>query len=174
MLQTNRYYHDHVDRLDEGHSTVPEAEMSVCGCNSIEGTLFTGQTERLLGNNWPAKHTFLYRHDETRQIYPSFLTLHTQQEWTWQDENFDRLCKIRKLSEILNMAFSKSYNSSENLSVVEGIVGRKEESFSNNTYRRNTSVLASKFTNTVTVLDTRVTSKYTWGRTENAGHSIWQ
>ena len=42
------------------------------------------------------------------------------------------------------------------------------------TYQRNTSVLASKFSNFATRLDTLMTWKYTWGRTESAQHSMWQ
>jgi len=38
------------------------------------------------------------------------------------DENFDRLWKIRDLSEILNNTFSKFYNPSENLAIDEVIV----------------------------------------------------
>ena len=46
--------------------------------------------------------------------------------------------------------------------------------FFNNTYRRNTNISASKFSDFVTQLDTRMIWKYTWGRTDSAQHSTWQ
>jgi hypothetical protein len=54
VVETNRYYHDHLDRLDEGPSPQPdvtEAEMPVFLAVTIQnGTLHTGQTDRLLVN----------------------------------------------------------------------------------------------------------------------------
>ena len=46
--------------------------------------------------------------------------------------------------------------------------------FLNSTHQRNASVSAPKFSNFVTWLDTRVTRKYTCGRTDSARHSMWQ
>ena len=71
------------------------------------------------------------------------------------DKNFDRLWKIQDLFEIPNATFSKFYNPSENLAVDEVSV-----SF-------NASVLAPKFSNFVTRLDTHMICTYTWGRTDS-------
>ena len=49
-----RYYHGHLDRIDgpSSLSDVNEAEMLVFFCNNTtNGTLLTGQTDRLLGND---------------------------------------------------------------------------------------------------------------------------
>jgi Mg2+/Co2+ transporter CorC len=68
------------------------------------------------------------------------------------EENSDRLRKMRNLFEILNKTFSKFCSSSEPVAVDEVIVCSKEGSFPT----RNANVLASKFTNHVTRVDTRV------------------
>jgi len=79
-------------------------------------------------------------------------------------ENFETLWKIRDLFEILTSTFSKFYNTSENRAVDKVIVSFKEKVIF-------TSVSASKFSNFVTRLDTRVTQNYTWGRTVSPKHS---
>ena len=51
VVETNRYYHDHLDRFDEGPSPLPdvtEAKMFVSCNNNTNGTLHMGQTDRLL------------------------------------------------------------------------------------------------------------------------------
>jgi len=76
------------------------------------------------------------------------------------DENSDGLWKTRNLFEILNKTFSKFYSPSEHLAVDEVFFFffLKEGSFSDNTrtYPKHTNVLAPKFTNHVTRLDTRI------------------
>ena len=51
VVESNRYYHDHLDRLEEGPSPQPdvtEAEMLVSCTDNTNGTLHTRQTDRLL------------------------------------------------------------------------------------------------------------------------------
>jgi hypothetical protein len=73
------------------------------------------------------------------------------------DETYGRLWKIREQFEILNRTFSKFYNPSENLAVDEFIVSFKGRVLSSNIYPRKASVSASKFSNFVAGLDTRMT-----------------
>ena len=73
------------------------------------------------------------------------------------DENFDRLWKIRDLFEILNDTFSKLYNPSENLAIDEVIVSFKGRVIFKQYIPNNPRDLASKFSNFVTRLDTRMT-----------------
>jgi hypothetical protein len=47
-------------------------------------------------------------------------------EFGWMDKNFDRLCKIRNLFEILSRTFSKFYNLSENVAMDKVIILYKE------------------------------------------------
>ena len=61
VVETNRYYHDHLDRLDQGPSLQPdmtEAEMRVSCTNNKYGTLHTGQTDRLLVKGRQFPHNF--------------------------------------------------------------------------------------------------------------------
>jgi len=55
VVETKRYYHEHQDILDKGPLPLPdvtEAEMLVIFCSSnTNGTLLTGQTDGLLGND---------------------------------------------------------------------------------------------------------------------------
>jgi len=73
------------------------------------------------------------------------------------DENFDRPWKIRDLFEILSATFSKFYNPSENLAINEVIVSFKGRVIFKQYIPKNASVSASKFSNFVTRLDTRMT-----------------
>jgi hypothetical protein len=59
VAETNRYYHDNTDSLDEGPSPEPD---------NTDGPLREGQTNRLLGNSGPVIHTFLRHYDETGPI----------------------------------------------------------------------------------------------------------
>jgi hypothetical protein len=72
------------------------------------------------------------------------------------DENSDGLWKTLNLFEILNKTFSKFYSPSEHLAVDEVIFFLKGRIFSDNIDPKNTNVLASKFTNHVTRLDTSI------------------
>jgi len=81
VVETNRYYHDHLDRLDEGPSPQPdvtEAEMLVL----LAVTIQMGQTHRLLVKVLQFPHTLLWQHYETGQIlsHTSLSTFHRQQE----------------------------------------------------------------------------------------------
>ena len=71
VVETNRYYHDYIDRLDDGPSPEPdvnEAEIFVFGINNTDGTWRKRQGNRLLGNIGPAIHTFLQHYDEVAPI----------------------------------------------------------------------------------------------------------
>src|SRR5215510_7965629 len=81
VVETNRYYHDYIDGLDDGPSPDPdvtEAEMFVSGIDNTDGTWRKRQTDRLLVNIGSDTHTFLQHYDETGQIpsHPSLLTFY--------------------------------------------------------------------------------------------------
>ena len=78
-------------------------------------------------------------------------------------DNYDRLWKIWDLFEILNNTFSKFYNTSKNQAIDEVIVSFKGRVVFKQ-YIPKKHVSASKFSNFVTQLDTRVTWKCTWGK----------
>ena len=88
-METNRYYQDHLDRLDEGPSSLHdkiEAEMLVFLVITIQmGHCI--RTDRLLQNEQPIPYKFLQQRYETGQIsaHPSHSALHKQQEWAWHD-----------------------------------------------------------------------------------------
>jgi len=71
VVETNRYYHDYIDRLDDGPSPEPdvtEAEMFVFGIDNTDGTWRKRQGNRLLGNIRPAIHKFLRHYYEAAPI----------------------------------------------------------------------------------------------------------
>jgi len=85
VVETNRYYHDHLERLDEGPLPLPdvtEAKMLASCNNNTNGTLHTGQTDKLLVKGLQLPLNFLRQHYETGQILSHLLlsTLHRQQE----------------------------------------------------------------------------------------------
>jgi len=126
VVETNRYYQDYIDGLEDGPCPEPdvtEAEMFVFLALTIQ--MGHGVRDRLLVNIGSAIHTFLRHHDELGQIpsHPSLLTYtDNRNEPDRTDENFDRLWKIRDLFEILNDTFSKFYDPSKNLAIDEVIV----------------------------------------------------
>jgi len=125
VVETNGYYHDHLDRLDEGPSPLPnktEAEMLVF----LVITIQMGQTDRLLVNHHQF-HTHFYSSAMEQDRYLHLLhSLHftNKFESDMTDENSDRLRKIRNLFKI--MTFSKFYSPSEHLIIDEVIVLYKE------------------------------------------------
>ena len=132
VVETNRYYQDYIDGLDDGPSPEPdvtEAEMFVF----LALTIQMGHVVRdKLSDYWSTLdqvYTPFYGAMMKRDRYLHILRyLHftdNRNEPDRTDENFDRLWKIRDLSEILNSTFSKFYNPSENLAVDEVIVSFK-------------------------------------------------
>jgi len=127
VVETNYYYHDYLDRLDNGPSPDPdvtEAKMFVSGIDNTDGTWHKRQTDRLLVNIRSGIHTFLWHYDEPGQklSHPSLRFTDNRNEPDKTNKNFDWLWKIRDLFEILNDTFSKFYNLSENLGTDEFIV----------------------------------------------------
>jgi len=81
VVETNCYYHDYTDRLDDGPSPEPdvtEAKMFVFLALTIQMGHGVRQTDRLVVNSGPALHTFLRHYDERGPIpsHPSLLTLY--------------------------------------------------------------------------------------------------
>jgi len=71
VVETNRYYHNYIDRLDDGPSPEPdvtEAEMFVFLALTIQMGHGVRDGNRLLGNSGPAIHTFLQHYDEAAPI----------------------------------------------------------------------------------------------------------
>jgi len=109
VVETNRYYHDHLDRLDEGPAPQPdvtEAEMLVL----LAGILQMGHCIRdKLTDYWSRSynfHTPFYGNTMKRDRFFHILRfLHftdNRNEPDMRDENSDRLWKMRNLFEILN------------------------------------------------------------------------
>jgi hypothetical protein len=129
VVETNRYYHDHLDRLDEGPSPLPDVTQA-------EMLVFLAITIQMGHDLWDKLTDYWATSD---QLYTPFYTnamkpdrylhilrfLHftdNKNEPDRKDENFDRLWKILNLFEILNRTLSKSYNPSEHLAIDEVIV----------------------------------------------------
>ena len=128
MAETNRYNHDHLDRLDQGPSPqhdVTKAEMlaflaitiSMGHCRWDELTEYWSRADNFhitpCGNATPRDrylHILRFLHFTDNKKVPDM------------DEKYDRLWKIRNLFDILNDKFSKFYNPSEHLAVDEVIV----------------------------------------------------
>ena len=132
VVETNRYYHDHLDRIDEGPSPLPdltEAEMLVF----LAITIQMGHCIRdKLTDYWSRAenvHTPFYSNATKRDRFFHILRfLHftdNKNEPDMTDENSDRLWKMRHLFDILNQKFGKFYNPSEHLAVDEVIVKYK-------------------------------------------------
>src|SRR5215510_12576011 len=132
VVETNRYYHDHLDRIDEGPSPLPdvtEAEMLVF----LAITIQMGHCIRdRLTDYWSRAenfHTLFYSNSMKRDRFFHILRfLHftdNKNEPDMTDENSDRLWKMRHLFDILNHKFRKFYNPSEHLAVAEVIVKYK-------------------------------------------------
>ena len=125
VVETNRYYHDH---LDEGPSPLPdvtEAEMLVFLMKTIQmgHCIWDKMTDY-----WATTkhfHTSFYSSAITRDRYfhiLRFLHFTNKNEPDMIEENSDRLWKMRTLFEILKEEFSKFYSPSEHLAVDELIV----------------------------------------------------
>jgi len=109
VVETNRYYHDHLDRLDEGPSPQPdmiEAEMLVFLAITIQmGRCICDK----LTDYWSTAynfHTPFYRNCKKRDRF--FHILHfphltdNRNEPDMTDENSDWLWKMRNVFDILN------------------------------------------------------------------------
>jgi hypothetical protein len=129
VVETNKYYHGHLDRLDEGPSPLPdvtEAEILVCLALTIQmGHCIRGK----LTDYWSRAdhfHTTFYTNAMKRDRFLHILRfLHfidNKNEPDVTDVNSDRLWKMRNLFDILKEKFLKFYNPSEHLAVDEVIV----------------------------------------------------
>ena len=132
MVETNCYYQDYIDRLDDGPSPEPdvnEAKMFVF----LALTMQMGHGVRdKLTDYWSTLDQLYIPFYGTMMKWDQYLhILHylhftdNRNEPDRTDEKYDRLCKIRNLFEILNATFSKFYNPSDNLAIDEVIVSFK-------------------------------------------------
>jgi len=128
-VQTNCYYHDYIDRLDDGSSPEPdvsEAEMFM----SLALTIQMGHGVRdKLTDNWATEdqlytsfYSTLMKQDQYLHILHYLCFTDNRNEPDRTDENFGSLWKIQELFEIPNATFPKFYNPSENLVIDEGTV----------------------------------------------------
>ena len=159
-METNRYYHFHLDRLDEGPSPEPdvtEAEMLVFLAIIIN----KGHCKRDQLTKYSSRaynyHTTFYgncmRRDRFFHIL-RYLHFTVENEPDLTDENSDRLWKMTNLFEILNEKFSKFYNPSEHLAVDEVIVKYQGRVIFRQYTPKKHKRFGIKFTNCVTILDT--------------------
>jgi hypothetical protein len=132
VVESNRYYHDHLDRHDEGPSPLPdvtESEMLVFLAIKIQ---MGHCTRDKLTDYWSKAENFytsFYSNAMKRDRFLHILRfLHftdKKNEPDMTNENSDRLWKMRHLFDILNEKFRKFYSPSEHLSVEEVIVKYK-------------------------------------------------
>jgi hypothetical protein len=97
--ETNRYYHQYLDTLDDWPSPlldVTESEMFVSGDYCSNGTWLMRQPGGLLFNNWTVPYTFLWHNNETWQVLSHYSVLHfsnNDRASDKNDPNYDRLWK---------------------------------------------------------------------------------
>jgi len=124
VMEINCYYHDYIDRLDNGLSPEPdvtEADMFVFLALTIQ--MGHGVREKLtdywvtVDQLYTPFYGTMMKWDRYLHIirYLHFTDNRNEPERT--DENFDILWKIQDLCEILNATFSKFYNPSENMAI---------------------------------------------------------
>ena len=129
VVETNRYYHQYLDTLDQGPSPVPditEAEMFVF----LAVTLQMGHSLRVrLADYWSTAENYytpFYSSTMKRDRYWHILRfLHftdNRNDTHNTDKNFGRMWKMRNVFEIINRTFSKFYNPTEHLAVDEVVV----------------------------------------------------
>ena len=125
VVETNRYYHAHLDRLDEGPSPQPDmTEAEILVFLAIIINLRHCKQDKLT-KYWSRAynyHTTFYGNCMKQgRFFHILCYLHftDENEPDMMDENSDWLWKIRNLFEILNEKFSKYYNPSEHLAIDE-------------------------------------------------------
>jgi hypothetical protein len=129
VVETNRYYHQYLGRLDDGPSPVPDVTDS-------EMFLFLGIIVQMghdirdrLRDYWSTTEQFFtpfYSNTMKRDRFLHILRfLHFTDNNTdidKQADDYDRLWKIRTIFDTLNNSYEKYYNPSEHLAVDEIIV----------------------------------------------------
>jgi len=123
-VETNRYYHDHLERLDEGPSPQPdvtEAEMLVFLAVTIQmGHCIQDKLTDYQSRSYNFHTPFYGNAMKWGRFFHILRFLHftdNKNEPDMRDENSDRLWKMRNLFQILNEKFSKFYSPSEHLAV---------------------------------------------------------
>jgi len=132
VVETNCYYQDYIDRLDDGPSPEPDvtvAEMFVFLALTIQ--MGHGVRDKLtdywstLDQLYTPFYGTMMKQDRYLHILCYLHFTDNRNEPDRTDEKFDRLWKIRDLFEILNATFSKFYNPSDNLAFDDVIVSFK-------------------------------------------------
>ena len=128
-METNRYYQDYIDRLDDGPSPEPdvtEAEMFVFLALTIQ--MGHGVRDKLtdywstLDQLYTPFYGTMMKQDRYLHILRYLHFTDNRNEPDRKDEKFDGLWKIGDLFEVLNATFSKFYNPSDNLAIDKVIV----------------------------------------------------
>ena len=128
VVETNRYYHAHLDRHDEGplpQPDVTEAEMLVFLAIINMGHCKWDQLTKYWSRAYNYHTTFYDNCMKRDRFFHVLHYLHFtdhENEPDLTDENSDWLWKIRNLFDILIEKFSKFCNPSEPLAVDEFIV----------------------------------------------------
>jgi len=129
LVETNHYYQDQLERLDEGPSPQPdvtEAEMLLFPSVTKQMRHCIRDKQTDYRSNCYNFHTSFQSNAMKRDRFFHILRfLHFTDkriEPDMTDENADRLWKMRKLFQILNEKFLKFYSPSEHLAVDEIIV----------------------------------------------------
>jgi len=163
-VETNRYYHDYIDRLDGGPSPEPdvtEADMFVFLALTIE--MGQGVRDKLTDYRATVDQLYTPFYGTMMKWYQYLHILRyihftdNRNEPDRTDENFDRPWKMRDLFEILNATFSKFYSPSENLAIDEVIVSFKGRVIFKQYIPKKRKRFGIKIFKLVTRLDTRMT-----------------
>jgi hypothetical protein len=124
--ETNLYYHQYLDSLEDGPSPLPDV-------TDFEMFLFLGIIIQMshyirdrLRDYWPTAEQFLTSFYSSTMKRDRFLNILRFSHFTdnnaeidRQADNYDRLLKIRTIFDTLNEEYEKYYNPSEHLAVDE-------------------------------------------------------
>ncbi|KAG8223670.1 hypothetical protein J437_LFUL001778 [Ladona fulva] len=124
--KTNRYYQQYLEKFDEGPSPKPDVTMTEMYL-FLAIILQMGHDVRdSLRDYWSTLHQFntpfyssTIRHDRFLHILRLLHFSDNSKEPNKDDEDYDRLWKIRALFDMLNDSFAKFYFPSEHLGVDE-------------------------------------------------------
>jgi uncharacterized protein YcaQ len=129
VMETNRYYHGHFDRLDDRPSPLPDvikAEMLAFLSIMIQmGHCIWDKLTDYWSMTTNSTHTFLssaMKQDRYLHILRFLHFTENKNEPDMTDRNSDMLWKMQNLSEIQRKTFSKFYNPSEHLAINEVIM----------------------------------------------------
>jgi hypothetical protein len=129
VIETNRYYHQYLDRHDKTPNPLPDIMSPEIVLFLVIMVQMGHNIHDRFRDYWKRTEQFFFL------FYPNTMTrdhfLHvvcymhftdSDNEIDKNDENYGRLWKIRQVFDVLNVAYSKFYNPSKHLAIDEVIV----------------------------------------------------